>query len=73
MFLDYCKALSEREGDFAKQDFLAGAFHNRNMLDVAVIAGKAIVWSELSEIDYEEMEQFYADKRKPNKDDETPV
>ncbi|MFV2058126.1 MAG: hypothetical protein ACC707_16795 [Thiohalomonadales bacterium] len=69
IFLDYCKALSEREGDFAKKDFLGGAFHNRNMLDVAVVSGKAIAWSELGEINYEEIEVFYEKERESHTDE----
>lgn len=68
ILLKYCSDLSAREGDFAKQDFLSGSFHNRNMLDVAVVSGKSIAWAELGDIDYEEIEEFYEQKRESNQD-----
>jgi hypothetical protein len=65
--------LSDREGEFAKADFLAGALHTRNMFDMAVISGRAIAWSELGTIDYEEIEEFYEKKRESDQDVATPV
>lgn len=62
LFLKYCEDLSDREGNFAKMDFLSGALHTRHPCDLALVAGKAIAWAELSEIDFEEIEAFYTVK-----------
>jgi len=38
-------------------------------MDLAVVAGKAIAWAELSDIDYQEIEEFYEKQRGSPSDD----
>lgn len=70
IFLQYLKDLSDREANNIKEDFLNGALHSQEMGSIAVVEGKAIAWAEASDIDHEEMENFYAKEREPDEGSE---
>lgn len=48
--------------------FRGGSLHLQDMRYVAQQAGKTIAWSELSDIDYEEIEEFYEKERESDTD-----
>jgi hypothetical protein len=71
VFLKYAADLANREGELVKESFRCGGLHTVDMNYISQQSGKAIAWEELSDINFEEIEQYYEDERQPDQNTET--